>query len=122
MKNTFNNIFEDFLNNASNDFFNNLSNKYTIQNINNEYIIKIDLPGFDKSEIDIQCCANVTSYISVLAKSSSKDSTNLYSKEFQLPPNINLNTVYAKLKNGILTIVCEKNSNVTAPRKIEISE
>jgi len=97
----------------------------------NEYEIKLELPGFEKKDIDIEVGND---YISVKAENSFRKEDkkkNLYRSEFRygnfmrtvsLPSNINPEKTNAEYHNGVLSITAAKSKQKTNIKKLEIKE
>lgn len=85
----------------------------------NEYKLKLQLPGFDKKDINVEVGAD---YISVKAHHSFEKEDkkkNMYRSEFRygnfmrtvsFPNNINPDKAKVEFKNGILNIVAQKTN------------
>ena len=77
------------------------------------YSLKIDIPGFEKEEIDSNIVDNV---LSIKAKNA-EDSRSF---AFYIPRDIVKDTIVASLKNGQLTITLPKKVQVPTTNKIRI--
>jgi HSP20 family protein len=81
----------------------------------NSYSLKIDLPGFEKEEIDIEIVNNILNL-----KAKNDDDTKSFA--FYVPKDINKDAIGAALKNGQLTITLPKVSKVPAnTQKVRIT-
>tara|TARA_B100000212_G_scaffold23264_1_gene15504 strand:- start:5160 stop:5564 length:405 start_codon:yes stop_codon:yes gene_type:complete len=74
------------------------------------YLINIEIPGFDKSEIDITVEEDI---LSVVGKNSDVDNDMNYirksiNRSFYLPEDSKADKINAKVKNGILEIEIPK--------------
>lgn len=94
------------------------------------YNIELDVPGFDKKDISIEC---ENEYLTITAKkekeSEAEDKNYIhreksygsYSRSFYVG-NIDSESVNAKFNNGVLTIKFPKEENVTNKKLIEIED
>ena len=71
--------------------------------------LKVEVPGFDKSEINVDYKDN---QLIVLAKSSDESAENRHLKRQYTIKNIDIKQSTAELKNGILTLTLEKTKPV----------
>lgn len=95
------------------------------------YIVQMELPGMDKSEITVNVKDHVLK-VSAEHKGSTKKedanekvlvqerSLNSFSREVVLPKSVNENQVVAEYKNGILTITLPKTEKDQEVHNIEI--
>jgi HSP20 family molecular chaperone IbpA len=99
-----------------------------IRETDNEYIINVDLPGIDKSNIDISISGNMMT-ISCEREEQKENRKSYYSersfksykRSFTIPTNINYDLVdEATYINGVLTITLPKN-NISKSKKIKIN-
>ena len=85
------------------------------------YYIELALPGLDKKDININVVEN---YLCLSHESNEKDNSSFWMKSFnkriKLPSNINLETISAQLKKGILSIVIERIKKESSIKKITI--
>ena len=85
------------------------------------YYIELALPGLDKKDININVVEN---YLCLSHESKEKDNSSFWMKSFnkriKLPSNINLETISAQLKKGILSIVIERIKKESSIKKITI--
>lgn len=96
----------------------NMSAKFDIIDKGKEYVVEINIPGVDEKNIEIK---SENRMIQVSARSQSaheSNSTNYIHKEsfgdyfersFTMPEDANIDTIKSEYKNGILTLVVEKN-------------
>lgn len=120
-------FLEDFFDDFELPSYNNQM-KCDIFEKDDKYFIEIDIPGFDKKDIDINTDKG---YLTITA--SKEDETvdedknyirrernyGKYQRQFYLG-NVNENEIKADFKNGILTIVAPKNKEIETKKKIEI--
>lgn len=97
----------------------------------NEYQVKLQLPGFEKKDIDIEVGND---YVTVKAENSfekEEKKENLYRSEFRygnfmrtvsFPSNINADKAVAEYKDGILNIKAQKSKRKENVKKIELKE
>eukprot|EP00924_Labyrinthula_sp_SR-Ha-C_P009368 snap_masked-scaffold_2-processed-gene-21.6-mRNA-1 protein AED:1.00 eAED:1.00 QI:0/-1/0/0/-1/1/1/0/145 len=100
-----------------------------------EYVLKFDVPGFMKSDIDISIDKN-TLKISVLKKKEDETQneeekqnkedfilverkTILTERSFELPDDVDTEKIDAKCEHGVLTLTLQKKE-AEKPRKIRI--
>lgn len=95
------------------------------------YEVKLQLPGFEKKDIDIEVGED---YISVKAENTFEKETkkkNLYRSEFKygnfartvsFPSHINPDSTSAEFKNGVLQINAIKAKNKSTVKKIELKD
>lgn len=93
-----------------------------------EVVIKAEVPGFDKKDINISIADGVLT-IKGQTKSESKEekgdyyrreiSSSSLARSVSLPSNVDESKVVANLKNGILEITLPKSES-SKPRKIEV--
>ena len=131
MEDVFNNFFDqDLFKPFEFDNFQSNSLNVDVEETDNSYILTADLPGVDKTEIDIDYNNDILS-LSVNKKSEKQDSGKKYlrreryiqSTRRQLKlVNGDKDKVNASLRNGILTIEIEKTKGNTASKRIEIKD
>jgi len=111
-------FFSDSIYNYNN-YVSNIDYNYSYDEDN--YYIELALPGLDKKDINMNV---VDTYLHLDYKSKEKDNSNFWNQSFnkkiQLPTNINLDTISAQLKNGILSIVIERIKIESKMKKITI--
>jgi HSP20 family protein len=83
------------------------------------YSVKIDIPGFEREEIDIDI-GYTSSTLSVL-NIKAKNAENSKSFTFYVPKDIDKDTISASLKNGQLTITLPKMTNPTRTKRIRVT-
>lgn len=96
--------------------------------LENKYSISADLPGIAREEIEVSL-ENKTLTISVNTSNRKKETNGNYIyherkmynnlRRLSLPKAANVDTISAKLTEGVLTIEIEKTPD-TQPKKIEI--
>ena len=78
--------------------------------VDDTYVLNVEMPGFEKDEININSDLGL---VRISAENENKSRSGLYS----FPYNADEDTVTAKLRNGILTITAKRKNTTT---KIEI--
>ena len=120
--NTIDSLFNDFLN----DGFFNPNNTNTIDyyysNDEKNHYIELALPGLDKKDINLSISDG---YLDLSYESKDKSSSAFWQRSFhrriKLPNNINLDSINADLKNGILSIKIGKDKKDIANKTIIIN-
>lgn len=133
-----NSLYDNFLD--SNDFFslqpsfrniNRQSFNLDVKETDNEFVIKADLPGVDKSNIDISLEDNILT-ISTERKNERKETEDKYhyfernygkySRSISLPSNINSETFLATATytNGVLNLSIPKSKTNKKQNRIPI--
>ncbi len=97
----------------------------------NDVVIKAELPGINKEDMDISITNDVLTIKGEYKKSEEIKEENYYIREkvygnfsrtIGLPPDVNTDKVEAELKNGVLQIVFAKKEEAkTKEKKITIS-
>ena len=100
--------------------------KCDIYEMDNKCFIEMDMPGFNKNEIDIDIDNN---YLIITASKQSEANDKNYirreriyskiSRSFYIG-NVNENDIDAELKDGVLKIIIPKEETVETRRKIEV--
>ena len=79
------------------------------------YSLKIDIPGFEKDEIEIDIVDNILNI-----KAKNVEDSKVFA--FYVPKDINKEDIGASLKNGQLTITLPKKTKpTTTTRKIKVN-
>jgi HSP20 family protein len=111
-------FFSDSIYNYNN-YVSNIDYNYSYDEDN--YYIELALPCLDKKDINMNVVDN---YLHLDYSSQEKDNSNFWNQSFnkkiKLPTNINLDTISAQLKNGILSIVIERIKIESKMKKITI--
>lgn len=84
--------------------FEDLYTKYKTEEKDNQLTLKIEIPGFDKDQINIEINNNV------LAIYTSKEQRK-FVKSWKLSTEFDQDNISAELKNGILSIVLQKKQS-----------
>ena len=85
-----------------------------------EYVVKAELPGMEKDDIDIKVDANSVTIRGDLRKEESEEKGDYCQKEIHqshyyrnlsLPSEVDADSVKAKFKNGVVTLTLRKAKN-----------
>jgi len=128
------NIIENLKNNETVNYNQNSSYYYhSINTTENEYIIKIALPGFSKENVTLELSNNI---LKIEAKTDINSSTDKgedndkeetggknkniskTSQSVRIPSNIDRDNIKATLNNGLLTIILQK-ADVNNPKEVK---
>ena len=82
--------------------------KTDIREDKDNYVIDIDLPGFDKKNIKIDI---TDGYLTINAKVNNKDNEKKSSRSFYVGDDVKPENITANFKNGILTLEVPKVEN-----------
>lgn len=117
-----------FLDDMFDDFFKDNSMKCDVYEKDNKYHIEMDIPGFDKDDINIDY-DNGYLKISASKEEEKDDSTKTYLKkeryqgrierQFYLG-DIDEDDIDASFKNGMLKLVISKKEQIETKKRIEI--
>lgn len=97
-------------------------------NRDSEVLIKAEVPGFDKKDINITIADGILTIKGQSSKESKEEKGDYYRREISsssiarsvsLPTNVDDSKIIANLKNGILEIKLPK-SETTRARKVEV--
>jgi HSP20 family protein len=89
-----------------------------IEENDQNYIIKADVPGFEKDQVNVEVQANSLIISGHNEKESEKTENQVYTRErslsdfkrtITLPENINKDEIKAAMKNGVLTLNVAKH-------------
>ena len=98
----------------------NLDYNYSCDEDN--YYIELVLPGLDKKDINLNISDN---FLFLNYESKDNENTSFWKQSFnrriKLPANIDLNTISAQLKNGILSIIIKRVKEECNMKKINSS-
>ena len=104
----------------------NNSGALSVDEDEKEYVIKVETPGFDKDQINIELNDNVLT-IKAERKDSEKsrgsysERSSIISRRVQLSDEVDSEKIDAVLDKGILTLHLPKKEGITK-QKIEITE
>lgn len=108
--------------------------KTDIRELDNNYIIDIDLPGFNKENIKIDMTDGYLTIVASMENENNEEEKGTYvrreryfgkcSRSFYVGDNISEEDIKAKFKNGILTLEIPKETKKELPEKkyIEIND
>lgn len=94
-----------------------------------EYVLVVDIPGVDKSKINVNYDNNI---LTISAERSderkeeneyyhySERSYGTYSRSISLPKNIDYESMTAKYTDGVLNIIVPKSSDTSTSRTLRI--
>ena len=119
--NLFDNIEKSFDYNFQGNF---IKPKALINELDDSYVISLEMPGVSKKDVDITINNDVINIKSQRKENDSKDFylENQYSRSFYIPDNVNIDKIKAKSLNGILTINIPKLKKIKKNiKKIDIS-
>lgn len=94
---------------AMNSIYSNLETESYMHNVSStedSYVLQVPLVGISKEDLSVEVKDNVL-YVSAKTKIKSLFSRD-YKKTFQLHKDANLDTISAKLENGLLTVTVDK--------------
>ncbi|MBI1267066.1 MAG: Hsp20 family protein [Cryomorphaceae bacterium] len=131
----FNTFFDDVV--ARDLFFKGLPKEESsiipaanVKELENGYEIELAIPGFSKSEINIELSGNVLTFSAKKEKEEAETegkytfrefSSKAFSRSFSLPKNIRTSDISAHQEHGILTITLPKEAPAQPQvKKIEI--
>jgi len=120
----FDNFFDNFFDNS---FQNDFSPKVDISETDKDFNFQFAVPGMDKKDLSIEI---KNGHLTVSGERKIESSDNNYhsiengygkfSRNFQLPDNIDENKISAKHKNGILNISIDKDTKTSIKKTIQI--
>ena len=99
-----------------------------IEENENEYLLRAELPGMEVDDVDISLTDNVLTIKGEKKLEKEEKEKNYHHVEcrygtfqrtFQLPPNVDANKVKAEFSKGVMTVHIPKSPE-TKPKKIEI--
>ena len=103
-----------------------------IQETENNFVMKMELPGFNEKNIEVNIDGSYLSIVSKPEKDNEKNSqedgkyllrergNTTFNRSFQLPGNVDTQTISAAFKDGILSLNIKKQEG-TKKRIIEIN-
>jgi len=108
-----------------NDSFNHFP-PIDISNEENQIIIKAEVPGMKKEDINVEINDNIITIsgekkIEKVSKTRNERSYGSFSRSFSLPENVDISKISGEVKNGILEIKIDKKEDVKKDiKKIDI--
>ena len=97
-----------------------------ISETQNEVILKYDMPGVDKENVEITSEKNTLTVIGNISREELGDSVyqetriGNYRREFTLPDDVVSDNITAEMKKGVLTVKVNKPEKAN-PKRIEIT-
>jgi len=127
--NDFENFFDSAWNKNATNELNRISPLVDIVEEENQYDIKVELPGVDKKDVKLHIENDVLSISGEKKLEAKKEKDGRYryfersfgsfERSFRLPENIDANSVDAHYANGVLSITLKKKPE-SKPRQIEV--
>lgn len=105
--------FLDSLNAANAQGECNYSPKADYYEVENGFMLEVELPGVKKEDIDIQVEKNI---ITVKASRTRKETKTTYERSFRLADDIDCENIKVALENGILAFSLVKKQQAAARR------
>jgi len=118
-KSLFPSFFDNFDIDDVFDLFNFQPIKTDLRETENEYILEADLPGYDKSGIEIRQEGNMLTISAQQNETVEEKNENYIHRErrrgsfqrsFTIPDNVNPDAIKANFNNGVLRIVLPKTT------------
>jgi len=130
----FDSLYQKYRNYFKKDFFSRdltFDPAIDVQETENDYIVKADIPGMDKAEISVELKDNLLT-ISGEKKTylEEKDEKELFrqertygyfSRSITIPKKVKKENIQAEYKNGVLTVILPKEKPAT-PEKAEVTK
>jgi HSP20 family protein len=107
-----------------------ISPRIDVQERNNQFIIKADVPGVEEDKLDLEIAENRVYISGRIEREEEKGAGSTYRREREegefrrevfLPAKVDPNSVQATLRNGLLTITLNKEKGEER-KKIEIKK
>tara|TARA_B100001250_G_scaffold231526_1_gene198732 strand:+ start:26 stop:424 length:399 start_codon:yes stop_codon:yes gene_type:complete len=119
---TIDSLLDRFFSDSIYNHNNSISNlDYNYSSDENNYYIELALPGLEKKDVNLNISEN---FLFLNYESKDEENTSFWKKSFnrriKLPANIDVETISAQLKNGILSIVIKRVKEESNMRKINI--
>lgn len=95
----------------------NCTPKADYYEVENGFMLEVELPGVKKENVDIQVEKNI---VTVKATRERKDGKVTYERSFRLADDIDTENIQVALENGVLTFKLTKKQQAAA-RKITIA-
>lgn len=124
----FGDLFADFFENAFAPMYTEVWPRVDIEETDDAYIIKAEMPGLKKEDVSIEIRNNVLSISGEKKEVREEKSKNVHRREsftgsfcrnFSLPDQVSVEKVDAEFKDGVLRLTIPK-SEEKKPRKITI--
>lgn len=109
--------FLDSLNAANAQGECNYTPKADYYEVENGFMLEVELPGVKKEDIDIQVEKNI---VTVKATRERKDTKVTYERNFRLADDIDVDNIKVTLENGVLAFALVKKQQASA-RKLTVA-
>lgn len=109
--------FLDSLNAANAQGECNYTPKADYYEVENGFMLEVELPGVKKEDIDIQVEKNI---VTVKATRERKDAKVTYERSFRLADDIDTENIKVSLENGVLAFALAKKQQAAA-RKLTVA-
>lgn len=109
--------FLDSLNAANAQGECNYTPKADYYEVENGFMLEVELPGVKKENIDIQVEKNI---VTVKATRERKDTKVTYERSFRLAEDIDVDNIKVSLENGVLAFALVKKQQAAA-RKLTVA-
>ena len=120
------NDIDYIFNNIRSDYFSKIENKtwmpnFEVLNIDNSYILRADLPGLTKKDVNIEISDNIVTISGERNDVNNHDESEYkysdfnygtFSKSFTLPDDAMTDKIEAKMKDGVLTLSVSRMKTV----------
>ena len=130
MNHFFNGINTNLLpaNNGDNFLFNNWEPAVDVTESDKEYLLKFEVPGIDKKDIDVEIQNGLITVSGERKYEKTDDKKHniesyygCFSRSFSLPENVNEKDIKANQKNGVLSLHLKKSQEKkVTPKKVEV--
>lgn len=117
--------FEDIINDVLDGLSSTMNNDTNIHETNEKYVLDISVPGYSKSDVDInvvgdQLHVNFKSKKSETVYSRMDFSTSKKNRIFSIPGDADTDGISASVENGILTVTINKKKPSETKKKVDI--
>lgn len=118
------NLFESILNNSFMAGF-NTSMRSDIKETNQEYILEVEIPGFSKENINVECQDGLLTISAINTQDTDDNTANYVRQERQFGKisrsyridGINEDQILAEYRDGILRLTLPKSNETNEKRK-----
>jgi HSP20 family protein len=123
-RNAYNNLWDIYDYTNANSYI-----KIDMKEVDNEFIITADVPGVDKSNIDININDNYLTIKTEKNKEKEESKSNFYysersfgvqSRTIKIPKNVDKDNIKAKYENGVLNIRVPKTNKTVSSKTLTI--
>ena len=121
-------MFDDFWRNGFDLPTNTSIGNLDAKEEDGHYLIRVDVPGLSKDEIDISVRNGILTIGTTKDEKNEESNSNYFirerrsqsfSRSLKLPP-VDENSIEATLKDGVLTVAIRKNDGEKTRKKIEV--